>query len=185
MIGRPRSDLVLDDVEFLLSLSLSMTKVAQILMVSRSTIYRCMKEENRVLGSYTSITDATLDTIIQSIKRHDQNDGEVMVAAHLSRIGVRVTWARMRASIHRVDPLGVAERSCQIIRCRTYSAPHPNYVWHMDSHHKLIRWRIVIHGAVDGFSRKVLYLTCANNNRASTVVSLFSSAADSHGLPER
>ena len=34
--GRPKSDLDLDDVEFLLSLSLSMTKVAEILMVSRS-----------------------------------------------------------------------------------------------------------------------------------------------------
>ena len=75
--------------------------------VSRSTIYRRMKEENRVLKSYTSITDAGL------IKRSHPNDGEVMVAGHLSRLGVRVTRARMRASIHRIDPLGVAERSHQ------------------------------------------------------------------------
>ena len=84
-----------------------MTKVAVILMVSRSTIYRRMKEENRVLKSYTSITDAGL------IKRSHPNDGEVMVAGHLSRLGVHVTRARMRASIHRIDPLGVAERSRQ------------------------------------------------------------------------
>ena len=104
VIGRPKSDLDLDDVEFLLSLSLSMTKVADILKVSRSTIYRRMKEENRVLGSYSSITDAALDTLIISIKRDHPNDGEVMVAGHLCRIGVRVTRARMRASIRRVDP---------------------------------------------------------------------------------
>ena len=144
-----------------------------------------MKEENRVLGSYSSITDAALDTLIISIKRDHPNDGEVMVAGHLCRIGVRVTRARMRASIHRVDPLGIAERSRRIIRRRIYSAPHPNYVWHIDSHHKLIRWRMVIHGAIDGFSRKILYLTCANNNRASTVISFFSSAVGSHGLPDR
>ena len=108
-----------------------------------------------------------------------------MVAGHLSRLGVCVTRARMRASIHRIDPLGVAERSRQIIRRRVYSAPHPNYVWHMDSHHNLIRWRMVTHGAIDGFSRKVLYLTCANNNRASTVVSFFSNAVDLCGLPDR
>ena len=39
-----------------------------------------MKEENRVLESYTSITDAGLDSIITSIKRSHPNDGEVMVA---------------------------------------------------------------------------------------------------------
>ena len=30
--------------------------------------------------------------------------------------------------------------------------PHANYVWHIDSNHKLILWRMVIHGAIDGFS---------------------------------
>ena len=110
--------------------------------VSRSTIYRRMKEDNRVLRSYSSISDATLDSII---KENHPNDGEIMIAGHLSRIGVYVTRARMRATIHRIDPVGIAERSRRIIRRRVYSAPYPNYVWHLDSHHKLIRWRMVIH----------------------------------------
>ena len=44
---------------------------------------------------------------------------------------------------------------------------------------------VVIHGAIDGYSRKVLYLTCANNNKASTVVSYFSRAASTFGIPDR
>jgi hypothetical protein len=28
-------------------------------------------------------------------------------------------------------------------------------MWHLDGHHKLIRWGIVIHGFVDGYSRLV------------------------------
>ena len=182
-VGRPKVEVDLDDVEFLLSLKLSVTKVAEILMISRSTIYRRMKEENRVMGSYSAISDATLDSVIVSIKRNHPNDGEVMIGGHLSSAGIRVTRARIRASIHRVDPLGVAERRRRIIQRRVYSAPHPNYVWHIDSHHKLIRWRMVIHGAIDGFSRKILYLTCANNNEATSVVSYFSSAVISYGLP--
>ena len=43
-VGRPKVEVDLDDVEFLLSLKLSVTKVAEILMISRSTIYRRMKE---------------------------------------------------------------------------------------------------------------------------------------------
>lgn len=91
----------------------------------------------------------------------------------------------MRASIHRVDPDGMAERSRKAIKRRVYSVPHANYIWHIDSHHKLIRWRMVIHGAIDGYSRKILYLKCANNNRASTVVSFFSHAAITFGIPDK
>ena len=56
-----------------------MTKVADILKVSQCTIYQRMKEENRVLGSYSSITDTALDTLILSIKRDHPNDGEVLL----------------------------------------------------------------------------------------------------------
>ena len=44
VMGRPRVDVDLDDVEFLCSLKLSLTKVALLLGVSRSTIYRRMME---------------------------------------------------------------------------------------------------------------------------------------------
>ena len=41
---------------------------------------------------------------------------------------------------------------------------------HIDSHHKLIHWRlVVIHGCIDGYSRSVIYLHCCNNNKAETV----------------
>ena len=107
------------------------------------------------------------------------------MAGHLTRVGVRITRARLRASIHRVDPHGVAERSRTAIKRRVYSVPHANYIWHIDSHHKLIRWRMVIHGAIDGYSRKILYLKCANDNKASTVVSFFSHAAYTFGIPDK
>ena len=45
------------------------------------------------------------------------------------------------------------------------------------------RWKIVLHGAIDGFSRYVLYLKATTNNRASTVLALFTRAVDMYGLP--
>ncbi|KAI9569823.1 hypothetical protein HD554DRAFT_2019662, partial [Boletus coccyginus] len=40
-----------------------------------------------------------------------------------------------------------------------YYVKCPNALWHIDGHHKLICWGIVIHGIIDGFCRMV----CANN----------------------
>ena len=47
------------------------------------------------------------------------------------------------------------------------------------------RWKIVIHGGIDGYSRVVIFLSSSNNNRADTVQELFEKAVDCYGLPSR
>jgi hypothetical protein len=50
----------------------------------------------------------------------------------------------------------------------------------------LIRFKIVIHCFIDGFSRFVLGIRANNNNRASTVLDLFlSDVVGVHGVPSR
>ena len=44
---------------------------------------------------------------------------------------------------------------------------------------------MVIHGAVDSYSRVLVYLRCSNNNRAETVLTLFKDAVQEFGLPSR
>lgn len=86
-------------------------------------------------------------------------------------------------------------KSCQLLSSgtvlkyvasrRVHTAPHPNAVWHIDGNHKMIRWRLVVHGGVDGFSRCVTYMKCANNNCASTVLDAFLEALGAYGTPLR
>lgn len=47
------------------------------------------------------------------------------------------------------------------------------------------RWRFVIHGGIDGYSRTVVFLGVSDNNRAETVLSLFEKAVLEWGLPSR
>ena len=67
-----------------------------------------------------------------------------------------------------------------ILKFQTLKLP-----WHIDGHHKLIRWGFVVHGGVDGFQRKIMYIRCNGNNRAETVFNLFYQARQINGLPSR
>ena len=85
----------------------------------------------------------------------------------------------------RVDPINVCMRRMRVIQRRSYSVPGPNALWHIDGHHSLIRWRIVVHGGIDGFSRLITYLHYSTNNQADTVFTLFQEAIAKYGVPSR
>lgn len=49
----------------------------------------------------------------------------------------------------------------------------------------LFRWRLVVHGGIDGFSRAIVFLNCSTNNKSKTVLDLFIDATKKWGLPSR
>ncbi|KAF8994107.1 hypothetical protein BDQ17DRAFT_1179150, partial [Cyathus striatus] len=53
-------------------------------------------------------------------------------------------------SARRIDPIGHKLRQRRVLHRRKYSIKRPNSLWHLDRHHKLIQWGIVIHGIVNG-----------------------------------
>ncbi|KAG1724334.1 uncharacterized protein EDB91DRAFT_1031170, partial [Suillus paluster] len=57
---------------------------------------------------------------------------------------------RMRSSMHRVNIIGQMLRRRKVIARWKYAVPRSNHLWHLDGHHKLILWGIVIHGLIDG-----------------------------------
>ncbi|CAC5394406.1 unnamed protein product [Mytilus coruscus] len=61
----------------------------------------------------------------------------------------------------------------------------PNHLWHIDSNHKLVRWRFITLGGIDGFSRLIVYLHCRDNNTSVTVLSSFFSGIANFGIPLR
>jgi hypothetical protein len=64
-----------------------------------------------------------------------------------------------------------------------YNVVQPHRLWHIDGHHALDRWGLVTHGAIDGASRVVLYLHCADNNLPSTPLEQFVKACDMYQIP--
>ena len=87
----------------------------------------------------------------------------------LRRMDVHITRKKLRESLARTDPVHSFVRQLYTVQRRTYSVPNANSLWHIDGLHCFIRWRMVIHGGIDGYSRLIVYLSCSNNNRADTV----------------
>ena len=91
-----------------------------------------------------------------------------MLNGRLRSRDIVVKRKRLRESIKRVDSGGVESRRRTTISRRVYSVPCPNFIWHLDGNHKLIRWKLVEHGAMDGYRRMLMFLQCSNNNRSET-----------------
>ena len=103
-------------------------------------MYRRIREEGVHEDlQFSDICDDDLDILVMQIKEEHRNDGKVLIAGHLAVRNVRVQRTRLRASIHRVDPINTAQRRSTAVVRRIYNVGNPNEVWHFDGHHKLIR----------------------------------------------
>ena len=143
-----------------------------------------MAEYNLQETRYSDISVADIQHAVSSIKGNHPNAGEVMLQGHLKAQGINVQRSKIRKAIHDLDP-SATTRKRPAIRRRVFSVPYPNYLWHHDGNHKLIRWRFVVHHCIDGFSRLVTFCRCSTNNKAETVFLAFNEAVRRYGRPQR
>ncbi|CAB3991437.1 PREDICTED: uncharacterized protein LOC107331191 [Paramuricea clavata] len=184
--GRPSYDISEEQLSFLLEKGFQVRDISNILGVSSRTVERRMSGFGlSVTGMYSGIDDMQLDELVVTATGQHPQWGIRMVKGYLQRKGIRVQWKRVRQSLLRTDPIGLMERWTRTIKRREYRVKYPLSLWHIDGNHKLIRWRIVVHGGIDGYSRLPVYLKASNNNKAETVLHCFQEAVAEYGLPSR
>ena len=93
-------------------------------------------------------------------------------------LGYKTMWKRLhekgtiiardavRDMLLHLDEDGVRDRARRRLKRRKYVSPGPNFVWHVDGYDKLKPYGFAIHGAIDGYSRRILWLEVGitNNN---------------------
>ena len=79
----------------------------------------------------------------------------------------------VRKVLKEVDPLGVDRRKYNTIKRIIYFSEGPGDIYHLDGNDKLKRWGFCIHGCVDGFSRKILWLNVSSSNNDPLIIANF------------
>jgi len=104
---------------------------------------------------FSIVSDEALDSIIKQYKDSHPSTGIRYTRGFLFQQGIRVQRDRVEASLGRVNDIGKVILRNKIIKRREYKSARPNALWHVDGHHKLGPWGIVIHGFADGYDRVV------------------------------
>jgi hypothetical protein len=187
--GRPAFEIKRETLKLFMRYGFSLVKIAEMLGVSAKTISRRIQEFGlkEEVPKYTDITNDDLDKLVSDIYGEFPNCGIRRMKGFLTARGINLQWERVRSSLWRVDPEGIILRSMQLnlVNRRRYFVPGPLFLWHLDGNHKLIRWGFVIHGCIDGYSRRIMFLKASTNNLANTVFNLFIEVVDRFGLPQR
>ena len=87
--------------------------------------------------------------------------------------GITVPRVVVAELLRELDPVGVQERSRHRLKRRVYRNPGPNYSWHSDGYDKLKPYGFPIHGCIDGWSRKILWLYVMQSNNQPNNIGMY------------
>ncbi|KAJ7146579.1 hypothetical protein C8R44DRAFT_591430, partial [Mycena epipterygia] len=124
--------------------------LAQAMGISAPTLRNHLRA-NGVDTKFAALSKTELDALIKSFCNAKPDSGVRYLIGFLRRHGVRVQRRRVYSAIHRVDGLGRVLRQRRVVQRKPYRVSRPHALWHVDGHHKLILWGIVIHGFIDGY----------------------------------
>ena len=78
--------------------------------------------------------------------------------------GINIQLDVVMKMLRELDPDGTETRRARRLRRRQYVSVGLNFCWHADGYDKLKPYSFPIHGCVDGFSRKILWIKVSRTN---------------------
>ena len=145
------------------------------IIISLATVERILKRLG--LKRKVPITDELLNAAVLQIEAEISesgcNIGYRNMWKRLRRKGIFIPMNTVRKAMKELDPEGVQRRRMKRLRRRSYVNPGPNFVWHIDGYDKLKPYGFAIHGAIDGFSRRILWIEVGVTNNNPKVIAKY------------
>lgn len=188
--GRPEFEIDIGKLQQLLDLGFTVKQIATDGLLGgvlhHNTLHKKLKENNiKLRSSYSDIGEEDLQELVVKYNRDHPNAGALEIQAYLKSKGHNVQRKRCREMLLRVDSAGTASRWSRTIQRRQYNVPTANSVWHVDTHHSLARWGIVVHGAIDGYSRLIPFMRASTYNTSKAAACFFVEGVKNYGVPSR
>ncbi len=147
-------------------------------LIAHHNITLSVRQLKRILRSrhlrrHNAATD--LNTVIDVIELELGNTGRDLgyraMCDRLVKIHkLVVTRETVRKILKYIDPDGVERRKQHRLRRRIYTASGPNSIWHIDGWDKLKTFGFSVHGCIDGYSRRILWLEVGPTNKDPFVI---------------
>ena len=161
------------------------------IVCSVRTLKRILKRLGlkRARHSTESLTEHIVGALLEEL---ENSCGSFMGYRQLTRrlrrkYDLKVRRDTVMRALRIIDPVGVERRQKRALKRRRYSTPGPNFLWHVDGWDKLAPFGIFIHGAVDGFSRRILWLEVNSANKNPNVIAshYLTTVQELEGVPRR
>ena len=160
-----------DLIERYFQLGLQYWEILAFLLLSHGIVLS-LRQLKRILarrGLRRRNNTSDVDTVLKAVETELNGSGRI--------VGYRGMWQRLqqdhnlvigketvRHVLRIVDPEGVEQRSRHRLRRRQYRGKGPSYIWHVDGYDKLKPFGFCIHGCIDGYSRRILWLEVGTTN---------------------
>ena len=175
------------------SLGMNHTEILQSL-VHLNNIVLSMRTLRRVLKSaalyrrkeYSDILDVSI-YLMELLRNSNKSHGYKFVHLNCIQKGFVIRQETVRLLLQIVDPAGVEHRRSRRIQRRVYFNKGPNLCWHIDSYDKLKPYGICINGAIDGYSRFIIWLKAFRTSSDPKVIASYytDSVESKMGCPVR
>ena len=147
---------------------------------ARHNIRISLRHLKRILSSkncYRRKNHSNIREVVDAVEELDGSGGEVGYRYMHQRLLIKhklvASRETVRKTIAALDPEGVRQRSMRRFSRRVYSVRGPNDMWHIDGYDKLKPFGSAIHGAIDGYSRRILWLHVGRSNNDPRIVAQY------------
>ena len=144
--------------------------------MSLSTLKRYFKSENyfrRPLHGRRATYDEVKEVVSEEIRGSGSNLGYRRVWSHLKTSGLLARREDVRLALQELDSENVSKRRRHRLQRKKYRNPLPNYIWHIDGHNKHKPYGLSIHGCIDGYSRRIIWLEVASTNKVPELIAKY------------
>ena len=150
---------------------IALLEIKQGIDISIRQLHRILRKYNLFRRKSKSSVDSFINFVDNEISNTSANRfGYRSMHQKIRLSGLITDRETVRLVLKNLDPDGVEERSRQKLRRRNYVSRGPNFTWHTDGYDKLKPYGFPIHGCIDGFSRKIIWLKVGSTNNDPSVI---------------